>query len=93
MTFSIASQKPIDAMLMEYIGYLLQSQLATVSKLIMPCRISAASMGGYDIVVPLADKDAGIARKHGRFCSKAWQNTQLRLSVADYATYLMVMKR
>lgn len=78
MTFSIASQKPIDAMLMEYIGLSVTEPIGHGIQTNYAVPNFSFHVGGYDIVVPLADKDAGIARKNmADFAQKPWQNTQL----------------
>jgi len=72
VSFSVASQKPIESMLLKYVGL---SVTEPVGSILIPD--DDLHVGGYEIAIPLTERDAQIARSNLRdLTQRPWLNTQ-----------------
>lgn len=72
VSFSVASQKPIESMLLKYVGL---SVTEPVGSIMIPD--DDPHVGGYEIAIPLTERDAQIARNNLRdLTQRPWLNTQ-----------------
>lgn len=77
LTFTVASQEPIDNMLLEFIGQSVTQPVGSADNSDCSFPDYSLHVGGYDIVVPLTEKFAQVARNNLRdLAQRSWQNTQ-----------------
>jgi hypothetical protein len=78
LTFSISSQKPIEGMLLDYIGLSITEPIGQGIQQNKLVSSFSFHVGGYDIVIPLSEKEAQIARSNqANLAQSSWQNTQI----------------
>jgi hypothetical protein len=76
LTFTAASQKPLDYMILEYIGLSITEPIGYEVHKSYPMPYLSLNEGGYDIVVPLTEKDLEIARDNmANLTQKPWQTS------------------
>lgn len=77
LTFSVASQKPLESMLLEFVGLSVTEPIGSQSNMLQGITDHGLHVGGYDIVVPLTERDAQISRSNMQNLTQTpWQNNQ-----------------
>ena len=78
LTFSVASQNPLDSMLLEFIGLTLTEPIGSGVQTAQGMDSFKLHVGGYDVVIPLTEKEASTARENcAQFLQQPWQMTPL----------------
>ena len=78
LTFSVGSEKPIESMLLEYIGLAITEPIGQGIHPSQPISSFSLHVGGYDIVNPLTDEDCRIARENlATLAQTPWNRTQV----------------
>jgi hypothetical protein len=79
LTFSAASDQPIDRMLQEYIGLAITEPVGQGIPQNYPVHNFSFHVGGYDVVVPLTEKDQHVAQRNlANLSQEPWNKTLLK---------------
>jgi hypothetical protein len=79
LTFSVASDAPLDRMLLEYIGLAISEPIGQGIQANYPVSNFSFHVGGYDVVLPLTEDDQSLAQQNmASLTQNAWNRTWLK---------------